>query len=119
LLSIDRGSSEERTVIKQRVRSAARVVAVACALLALGGCGGVLYAVEATTAAARLEEAKELGAERLAPFEYYYAQEHMTKAMEEASQGDYSDALNLANTAEEYAQKAITLSREAHRGAGR
>ncbi len=106
-------------MIKQRVRNAARAVAVACALFATGGCGGVLYAAQAGGAAAKLEQAKEVGAEERAPYEYYVAQEHMTKAQEEASQGDYGDASDLAEIAEEYADKAIRLAREAHRGAGR
>ena len=106
-------------MIMQRVRSAARAAAVACALLATSGCGGVLYAAYAGGAAAKLEQAKEVGAEERAPYEYYFALEHMTKAQEEASQGDYGDAADLAQVAEEYADKAIRLSREAHRGAGR
>jgi hypothetical protein len=43
----------------------------------------------------------------------------MQKAQSEASEADYSDAINLAETAEEYADKAINLARDAHRGAGR
>jgi hypothetical protein len=39
--------------------------------------------------------------------------------MSEASEGDYSDAVQFAEVAEEYANKAIQLSKEAHRGAGR
>ena len=103
----------------QRVRNAARASTVACALLATSGCGGVLYAVQASGTDAKLQEAKELGAEERAPYEYFYAREHMNKAMEEAAQGDYSDAIDLANIAEEYADKAVKLAREAHRGAGR
>ena len=32
------------------------------------GCGNTLYAIDANSAASKLEEAKELGAEKLAPF---------------------------------------------------
>ena len=106
-------------MIMQRVRDAARAIAVTFALLAVSGCGGVLYAAQAGGAAAKLEQAKEVGAEERAPYEYYVAREHMTKASEEASQGDYGDAADLAEIAEEYADKAIRLAREAHRGAGR
>ena len=56
---------------------------------------------------------------KYAPYEFYYAREHMEKAQSEASEADYSDAINLAETAEEYADKAINLARDAHRGAGR
>lgn len=106
-------------MIRQRVRDAAHAIAAALALVSLGGCGGVVYAAQAGGAAAKLEQAKEVGAEQRAPYEYYFAREHMLKAQEEASQGDYGDAVDLAEIAEEYADKAIRLAREAHRGAGR
>jgi len=86
---------------------------------ALGGCGHTLYAFQANSASSRLEEARELGAEKLAPYEFFYAQQHLEKAQEEAASADYSDASDLAEVAEEYAEKAIRLSREAHRGGGR
>ncbi|PIE05519.1 MAG: hypothetical protein CSA75_04325 [Sorangium cellulosum] len=105
--------------MRQRVSDAARAVVGAFALFTMSGCGGVLYAAQAGGAAAKLEEAKQVGAEQSAPYEYYYAQAHMKKASEEASQGDYGDAAELAEIAEEYADKAIRLAREAHRGAGR
>jgi hypothetical protein len=106
-------------VNRQRVLQAARTAVAFVALSALAGCGGALYAVQASAAASKLEQAKEVGAEQRAPYEYFYAREHMIKAQEEASQGDYGDAIDLAETAEEYADKAIRLAREAHRGAGR
>lgn len=87
--------------------------------LALGGCGNTLYAIQANAASGRVEEAKELGAEKLAPYEYYYAKAHLEKAMSEAAAADYGDAADLAEIAEEYAEKAIRLSRDAHRGGGR
>jgi len=83
------------------------------------GCGNVLYAAQANSAASKLEEARELGAEQYAPYEYFYAKEHLQKAQSEAAEADYSDAVDLADASEEYADKAIRLAREAHRGAGR
>jgi len=94
-------------------------LAVACATLATLSCGGTLYAIDVTSAASKLEQARAVGAEELAPYEYYYAREHLQKARTEAAEADYSDALAFAGVAEEYADKAIKLSREAHRGAGR
>lgn len=98
-------------------------VGVPFAMLLLGvvtsGCGNTVYAIQANSASNALAEARELGAEKLAPYEYYYAKEHMEKAQEEAAEADYSDAINIAEEAEEYANKAIRLSREAQRGAGR
>ncbi|HEY1535641.1 MAG TPA: DUF4398 domain-containing protein [Polyangiaceae bacterium] len=83
------------------------------------GCGNTLYAIQANSAASKLEEAQELGAEQYAPYEYFYAKEHLQKAQSEAAEADYSDAVDLAETSEEYAEKAVRLTREAHRGAGR
>jgi Domain of unknown function (DUF4398) len=99
----------------------ARHVAVilAGAAMSAAGCGGTLYAIQVNGAASKVAQAKELGAEKLAPYEYYYASEHLTKAMSEAAEGDYSDAIEFADVADEYADKAIKLSKEAHRGAGR
>jgi hypothetical protein len=86
---------------------------------ALGACGNTLYAVQVNAASSKLEEAAELGAEEYAPYEYWFARQHIDKAQTEASEGDYSDAVKLAEIGEEYADKAIQLARDAHRGAGR
>jgi hypothetical protein len=77
----------------------------------LTGCGGVYYGLEATGASSRLEEARTLGAESLAPYEYYYAKAHMEQAQVEASQGHYSDAALYAETAGDYASEAIDICR--------
>lgn len=96
-----------------------RALWVLLLLPTLGGCGNTLYAIQANSASGKLEEAKELGAEKLAPYEFYFAQAHLEKAQLEAAEADYGDAADLAEVAEEYADKAIRLSREAHRGGGR
>ena len=83
------------------------------------GCGGVYYAATVNGAASRIEHARELGAESLAPYEYYYAKAHLEQAEVEASEASYSDAAGYAEIAEEYAQKAIELSQSAHGAAGR
>lgn len=101
----------------REVRAGWVVVAVATSLAS--GCGGTLYAVQANSAATKLEQARQLDAERLAPFEYFYAREYMNKAMSEAAEGDYGDALDFADVAEKKADDAIKLSRAARRGAGR
>lgn len=92
---------------------------VAALPIALGACGNTLYAVQVNAASSKLEEAHELGAEEYAPYEYWFALEHIDKAQTEASEGDYSDAVQLAEIGEQYAEKAIQLARDAHRGAGR
>lgn len=95
------------------------LVAAGLALSALTGCGNAMYAVAASRASAKLEEARHAGAEEDAPYEYWYAKLHLEKASSEASEADYSDAIQLAEVAEEHAEKAIRLAQEAKRGAGR
>lgn len=102
-----------------RVRRALAAGSLTLAAFLVSGCGNTLYAVQISAASSKLEEAHELGAEQYAPYEYWYAYEHIQKAESEASEADYSDAVNLAETGEEYAEKAIKLARDAHRGAGR
>jgi len=94
-------------------------VAALASTLALVGCGNTLYAIQANSASSKVEEARELDAEKYAPYEYYFAKAHLEKAQQEAAEADYGDAANLAEVAEEHADKAIRLSREAHRGGGR
>jgi hypothetical protein len=104
----------------RRAGGVARLVPFALvAAFCLGGCGHTIYAINANAATAKLEEAHELGAELYAPYEYWFALEHIDKAQTEASEGDYGDAIDLAKIGEEYADKAIELARNAHRGAGR
>lgn len=71
------------------------------------GCGGVYYAVSANAASSRIEQARQMGAETQAPYEYYFAREHLRQAQVEAAEASYSDAASYAETAELYAQKAI------------
>jgi hypothetical protein len=93
-----------------------RIAILAASLAgALLGCGGVHYAININSAHSRLEEAKAVGAEQLAPYEYYYAKEHLEQAQIEASEASYSDAATLADEAEQYANKAIELAQSARR----
>ncbi|MFO0758333.1 MAG: DUF4398 domain-containing protein [Byssovorax sp.] len=107
---------------ERAIRRGAQVAAAALGLVGLvgsTGCGGFFYALDASSASTKLETAKRMGAEQLAPYEYTYASEHLAKAMEEAAAADYGDAIDLANEADKYADKAILLSKSAHEGAGR
>ncbi len=101
-----------------RTGSIASCFLFAC-LACVEGCGGVLYAASVNGAASRIEEAREIGAEQLAPYEYYYAKAHMEQAQVDASEASYSDAINYAETAEEYAEKAVNLSKAAHKASTR
>ena len=98
---------------------AARYVSLVVSVVSLVGCGNTLYAVQANSASGKLEEARELGAELYAPYEYFYAKEHLQKAQTEAAEADYSDAVDLAEVSAAYADKAIRLTREARRGAAK
>jgi hypothetical protein len=75
--------------------------------LATSGCGSVYYTVSVNAAQTRLEQARQMGAEQQAPYEYYFAREHLHQAQVEAAEASYSDAASYAETAELYAQKAI------------
>jgi hypothetical protein len=86
---------------------------------AITGCGSTLYAIHANSASGKLEQAHELGAEQSAPYEYFYAKEHLQKAQTEAAEADYSDAVDLAEASEEHAEKAIRLARDARSGVAR
>ena len=99
-----------------------RLIATCLVLAGASGttaCGGVYYAATVSAASSRLEEAREIGAEQLAPYEYYYAKAHIDQAMVEASEGSYGDAANFAEAADKFAAKAIELSQAAHTAAGR
>jgi Domain of unknown function (DUF4398) len=117
-LSFSRNEEPVRSV-KQSYGPTRSWVILAVAAMAAAGCGNALYSVQANSASGKLEEARELGAEQYAPYEYFYAKEHLQKARTEAAEADYGDAVDLAQTSEEYSDKAIRLTREAHRGAGR
>ncbi len=85
-------------------------------LLGSTGCGNAIYVMQINSASSRHEEARELGAEQLAPYDYYYAEEHLKKARQEAAEADYGDAIKLASAAEEHAAKAAKLARELRQG---
>ena len=85
------------------------VLLAALALSSGSGCGGVYYSVNVNAAQSRLEQARLLGAEQQAPYEYYFAREHLRQAQIEAAEASYSDAAGYAETAELYAQKAIDV----------
>jgi hypothetical protein len=77
------------------------------------GCGPVEYVSQvsrrATTA---LAQARNEGAERLAPYEYTAASEYLNKAREEASHSAYQRAIDYGRRAEELAARAGSLARD-------
>ena len=63
-----------------------RLLRASLALFALfgTGCGGVWYTARINSVEGKVEQAKELGAETTAPYQYYSARERVEKAKEEA-----------------------------------
>lgn len=99
-----------------------KIVCFSLAVMACGlmpACGPVMYSVNIRPAASALEEAREAGAEEHAPYEYYFGLAHLEKAREEYGQGWYQDALQCAETAEEYGVRARNLARRRMREMGR
>jgi hypothetical protein len=74
------------------------------------GCGNALYAVRVTQATEELQRAEQLDAAHRAPYEYFYALEHLKKARSEAVEADFADAAALAEIAYHYAERAIQIS---------
>lgn len=93
-----------------------RRLSFSVALFACLGCSSTLYSWQAGAAQQRLAEARELGAEELAPYEYYSARAYLEKAETEAAEADYGDAQELASASEDYSRRAIEVSRAARRG---
>ena len=77
------------------------------AAIGLSGCGNALYVTRVLRASDEVARAEQLDAAREAPYEYFYAVEHLRKARSEAVEGDYSDAALLAETAYQFASQAI------------
>jgi Domain of unknown function (DUF4398) len=80
------------------------------ALSGLLGCGNSIYAVRVTQAATEVARAEQLDAARQAPYEYYYALEHLHKAQTEAAEADFGDAIALAEVAYQYANRAVLVA---------
>jgi hypothetical protein len=89
-----------------------RLLPFVVALLA-SGCGPTLYTVNVFEAAGVVEQAREAEAADAAPYPYYGAEAYLAKAREEASEGQYQDAIHYARRAAELAREAL---REARRG---
>jgi hypothetical protein len=98
---------------------ALRSAAVVLALVTLGACGPVEYTAVILDASEAVAEAREADAHMHAPYEYYYAKEHIRKAREEAGYADYQVAIELGRTAEQFAVKARDIARSRRRELGR
>lgn len=91
----------------------ARFASVLVALVCLSGCFP-LRAQSALSAAERsVARAAEAGADRLAPYEYHLAREHLAQARIEDGEAEYDDAIEYARSAERYAARAEALAKAA------
>lgn len=82
----------------------------ALGLVASAGCGNAIYASRITQASDEVARAEQLGAAARAPYEYYYALEHLRKARTEAMEADYGAAIELAQAALDHASRAVQVA---------
>lgn len=78
--------------------------------IAEAGCGHPLYLARIAQASAELTRAEQLDAAEKAPYEYYYALEHLRQARSEGLEADYPEAMALAQVAFDYASRAVEVS---------
>lgn len=79
-------------------------------LLAAAGCGHPMYIARVAQASAELTRAEQLDAAEKAPYEYYYALEHLREARSIGLEADYAEAIGLAQVAFDYASRAVEVS---------
>lgn len=81
-------------------------------------CGPIEYSAVILGANEAIAEAEENNAMELAPYEYWYAHEHLKKAREEVGYSEFQVASDYARIASEYAIKArdIAIKRKRERG---
>ncbi len=82
-------------------------------------CGPIGYVVEINGAAQAVEAARQVNAARFAPYEYHYAQAHLTKAREFAAEAEYQFAMDMAGVAEDYGNRARDIARRRQQESGR
>jgi hypothetical protein len=90
--------------------SSRRVAAPFGILLCSCACGHPLYLARAAQTSAELARAEQLDAAEKAPYEYYYALEHLREARSEALEAEYGDAVALLQVAFDYASRAVEVS---------
>lgn len=84
-----------------------RALTVVTAMGLGSGCGPIAYMNQVTRrAASEVAAAREVGAERYAPYEYTSAVVSLHKAREEAGYSDYQAAIRLGERAELMARRA-------------
>lgn len=79
----------------------------------LVGCGPTLYVGTMIPASTAVHEAEQAGAAETAPYDYWLAQAYLEKAAEEANDGEYQDAIRLAEWARDHAERALLVTHRA------
>jgi hypothetical protein len=92
-----------------------RCLPLGAGVLAIGGvmsgCGPVEYISQVgSRAAGAVAAAREVNAERYAPYELAAAEAYLAKAREEAGYAEYQNAIELGRKAEQHARKARALA---------
>ncbi len=105
--------------LRSSQRAASCVLACAIVLVSLvaPGCGAAAYSVNVVRAARAVERAKQVDAEKLAPFEMTLAQAYLDKAREESAEASYEDAVRFAKLATAIGEAAAERSRVSSEGA--
>ena len=85
-------------------------VSLMALLFLAAGCGPTLYTINMLSAERAVDRAREENARWYAPYEFHFAEAHLTKAREEAAEASFEDAIRFAKTAETYSLKAIEIA---------
>ncbi len=102
---------------RESVRSVVLILSVC--VWSLSGCGAAAYSYNAVRAARSVERARQVGAEKLAPYEMTLAKAYLEKAREESAEAAYEEAVHLAKLSRSIADRAVERARKAPQGAGR
>jgi hypothetical protein len=86
--------------------------ALALGFLLFSGCGPVVYLKDVSSrTAAALNQAKDDGAERYAPYEYKKADLYYEKAREDAGRAHFQDAIDWGRRSQDCSGRASALAR--------
>ena len=101
-------------VLRWRVSSRVYLAALAI-LFGVTGCGSAVHLVKERRAQRHFEEARELGAEQFAPYEYYSAKVRIAEAKRQAAYAEYGTAGRLSDEAAEFSLEAVQIAKKARR----
>jgi hypothetical protein len=99
-------------LVSRKAMFAALLRLAVVSLALASGCAPTVYSVHVLPAARVVEEAEQAGAAEHAPYEYYFAQAHLTQARRAAAESAYQDAIRYAKVAAEHGRLAQRRARE-------